>query len=65
MRAHELAQKLLDGPDLDVVSGINLTGYGEEILEVNVVEADNVEGDTIKVIDLVSSMDSYVAVSGF
>jgi len=65
MKAHELARKLLDGPDLDVVYGIHQTGYGQEILETDPVEAENIEGDTIKVIDLIVSMESLVAVGGF
>ncbi len=39
MTGHELARKLLDLPDVPVVSGLDRSGSGEEVLVANLVEA--------------------------
>lgn len=39
--------------DLPVVSGLSRSGYGEPILQADVTEAKNTNGETEKVVDLI------------
>lgn len=62
-----LRETLAEHGDLDVVSGLDRSGYGEEIIDANVLngktmneEAGDMTGPTIKVVDLKCSDESMV-----
>jgi len=51
--------------DLEVVSGVTRSGYGEEVLSISCKTAKTLEGQDIAVLDLVLSEESLCAVGGF
>lgn len=62
----ELQNVLLIHGDVQIVSGIDRSGYGEPV--ESIVVRDDVktaEGDAVVVVDLVIGEDSIVAVGGF
>ena len=69
MKATKLIQQLQAGVDehgdLDVVSGVHLTGYGSPVLRIANITAQTLEGEMITALDLVISDDALVAVGGF
>jgi len=69
MKASELIQKLQEAMgehgDLDVVSGVAVTGYGEPVRGIARKTGQTLQGEEIAVLDLVLSDESLVAVGGF
>ena len=48
-----LALILKEHGDLPLVSGLSRSGYGEAVLQADVTEAKNTDGETEKVVDLI------------
>ena len=61
MSSHDLARQLLAQPDLPVVTGLNRSGYGEPVVDIEVLKAhayDSAKNQEEDVIELVVADES-------